>query len=58
MTESAKNLVVDIYASLRNDANTKNSRTTPITARTLETLLDWQSKHVKTDYLLQLVSKM
>lgn len=47
MTESAKNLIVDIYASLRNDENTKNSRTTPITARTLETLIRLATAHAK-----------
>lgn len=47
MTENAKNLIVDIYASLRNDENTKNSRTTPITARTLETIIRLATAHAK-----------
>lgn len=47
MSEHAKNLIVDIYASLRNDENTKNSRTTPITARTLETLIRLATAHAK-----------
>lgn len=47
MSENAKNLIVDIYASLRNDENTKNSRTTPITARTLETIIRLATAHAK-----------
>lgn len=47
MSENAKNLIVDIYASLRNDENTKNSRTTPITARTLETIIRLSTAHAK-----------
>lgn len=47
MSENAKNLIVDIYASLRNDENTKSSRTTPITARTLETIIRLATAHAK-----------
>lgn len=47
MSERAKDLIVDIYATLRNDDNTKSSRTTPITARTLETIIRLATAHAK-----------
>jgi DNA replication licensing factor MCM3 len=47
MSENAKNMIVDIYAALRNDESTKNSRTTPITARTLETIIRLATAHAK-----------
>ncbi|KAG7849049.1 hypothetical protein KL941_001867 [Ogataea angusta] len=47
LTKNATNMIVDIYAELRNDDNTKNARTTPITARTLETLIRLSTAHAK-----------
>ncbi|CDK25895.1 unnamed protein product [Kuraishia capsulata CBS 1993] len=47
LTEKATRRIVDIYTELRNDEATKNSRTLPITARTLETLIRLSSAHAK-----------
>ncbi|ODV86749.1 hypothetical protein CANARDRAFT_230782 [[Candida] arabinofermentans NRRL YB-2248] len=47
LTTNATNMIVDIYTELRNDNNTKNSRTSPITARTLETIIRLSTAHAK-----------
>lgn len=47
MTDNAKNKIVDFYVSLRNDDSTKNQRTSPITARTLETIIRLATAHAK-----------
>ncbi|OWB58031.1 hypothetical protein B5S28_g4021 [[Candida] boidinii] len=47
LTEKATKMIVDIYADLRNDEATKNSRTSPITARTLETIIRLSTAHAK-----------
>ncbi|GMM27906.1 MCM DNA helicase complex subunit [Martiniozyma asiatica (nom. inval.)] len=47
LTENAKNRIVDFYTTLRNDDSTKNQRTSPITARTLETIIRLATAHAK-----------
>lgn len=46
LTKQASDLIVDTYASLRNDEDNQR-RTAPITARTLETLIRLSTAHAK-----------
>ncbi|KAH9473751.1 hypothetical protein Pst134EA_000822 [Puccinia striiformis f. sp. tritici] len=48
LTQDAANLIVEVYSSLRNDDLQSNQkRTTPMTARTLETLIRLATAHAK-----------
>lgn len=47
LTENSSNMIIDIYSDLRNDDSNKNTRTSPITARTLETLIRLSTAHAK-----------
>ncbi|KAA1106205.1 MCM DNA helicase complex subunit [Puccinia graminis f. sp. tritici] len=48
LTQDAANLIVEVYSSLRNDDLQSNQkRTTPLTARTLETLIRLATAHAK-----------
>ncbi|VEU23770.1 DEKNAAC104815 [Brettanomyces naardenensis] len=47
LTKSATNMIIDIYSDLRNGDSNKNSRTSPITARTLETMIRLSTAHAK-----------
>ncbi|TIB92621.1 MCM-domain-containing protein [Wallemia mellicola] len=48
LTKTASEYIVDVYAGLRNDDQAANTRrTTPLTARTLETLIRLATGHAK-----------
>ncbi|KAF6011046.1 hypothetical protein HII12_002639 [Brettanomyces bruxellensis] len=47
LTENSSNMIIDIYSDFRNDDSNKNTRTSPITARTLETLIRLSTAHAK-----------
>ncbi|PLW53256.1 hypothetical protein PCANC_07484 [Puccinia coronata f. sp. avenae] len=48
LTQDAANLIVEVYSSLRNDDLQSNQKkTTPLTARTLETLIRLATAHAK-----------
>ncbi|QPG72953.1 hypothetical protein FOA43_000257 [Brettanomyces nanus] len=47
LTKNATNKIIDIYSDLRNSDTNKNSRTSPITPRTLETMIRLSTAHAK-----------
>lgn len=47
LTKNTSNMIIDIYSDLRNSDSDKGSRTSPITARTLETLIRLSTAHAK-----------